>query len=155
MSLLPSSREWDLQLSFIDEAVRLYGIQCKIFMLKKITMYQDSPTLNMNYNEVRVLFEEYVSKRLLANLTWQNKEVDQEGTVVFIPRKYGGQEVNIVRDLILEIYNGDRYRIMEVNKKYIVGLWYIVKVVPFTDEPDRKEVGQLSSFFRSDREEVE
>lgn len=155
MSLLPTSREWDLQLSFIDEAMRLYGIQCKIYMLKNITMYQDSPTINENYNEVNILFEEYISKRLLANLTWQNKEVDQEGTVVFIPRKYGGREVNIVRDIILEIYNGDRYRVMEVNKQYIVGLWYITKVVPFTEEEDREEVGQKSAFFRSDREEVE
>lgn len=147
MSLLPSDNEYNLQLIMIDEAMRLYGFQCLLIDFKDINMYLDNQTLSHAY-DYRILLQEYIDKKILANLSWQNTEKQQQGQVAFAPIQWGGRHFSIVDHQVIKLFNGDLWEVSEVNKTYLVGLWYVIKIVPYVPEKDReRESRQMKSNF--------
>lgn len=147
MSLLPSDNEYNLQLIMIDEAMRLYGFQCLLIDFKDINMYLDNQSLSHAY-DYRILLQEYIDKKILANLSWQNTEKQQQGQVAFAPIQWGGRHFSIVDHQVIKLFNGDLWEVAEVNKTYLVGLWYVIKIVPYVPEKDReRESRQMKSNF--------
>ena len=145
MSLLPSDNEYNLQLIMIDEAMRLYGFQCLLIDFKDINMYLDNQSLSHAY-DYRILLQEYIDKKILANLSWQNTEKQLD--LAFAPIQWGGRHFSIVDHQVIKLFNGDLWEVAEVNKTYLVGLWYVIKIVPYVPEKDReRESRQMKSNF--------
>lgn len=155
VSLLPSNNEYNLQLSMIDESMRLLGFQCMLIDIKDINMYLDDRTLSHAF-DYRILLQEYIDKKILANLSWQNIEKQQQGQVAFAPIQWGGRHFSIVENMVIKLFNGDLWQVKEVNRTYLVGLWYIIKIVPYVPEKDRprEEKQMKSQFFDPLRQEV-
>lgn len=147
ISLLPSENENRLMLTMIDEAMRLYGFQCILIDIKDINMYLDDRSLSHAY-DYRVLLQDYIDKRILANLSWQHIESKEAGQVMFAPIQWGGVRFSLVENQVIKLFNGDLWQIKEINKSYLVGLWYVIKVVPYVPEKDRsREEQQMKSQF--------
>lgn len=155
MSLLPSDNENHLMLTMIDEAMRLFGFQCLLIDYKDINIYLDDQTLSHAF-DYRILLQEYIDKKILANLSWQNVEKQQPGQVAFCPIQWGGRHFSVVEHMVIKLFNGDLWEVGEVNRSYLVGLWYVVKLVPYVPEKDRprEEKQMKSNFFDPLRQEV-
>jgi len=155
ISLLPSNNENQLMLTMIDEAMRLFGFQCLLIDYKDINMYLDDQTLS-NAFDYRILLQEYIDKKILANLSWQHIEKQQQGQVAFAPIQWGGRHFSVVEHMIIKLFNGDLWEVAEVNRTYLVGLWYVVRLVPYVPEKDRprEEKQMKSNYFDPLRQEV-
>ena len=155
ISLLPSNNETHLMLTMIDEAMRLVGLQCLLIDYKDINLYLDDQTLEHAF-DYRILLQDYVDKKLVANLKWQNIEKQEQGQVAFAPIQWGGRHFSVVEHMVLKLYNGDLWEVAEVNRTYLVGLWYIIKIVPYVPEKDRprEEKQMKSQYFDPLRQEV-
>ena len=116
-------------------------------------MYTDNEVLSTQV-DTRLLLETYMGRKLTANLKWNHQEINSEAFVAFIPIKFGGRSYSVIDNMVVEMADGDKFRILEVKKDYLIGLWYIVKLTPFVEEEDRTREGVKSSFFTSRREEV-
>ena len=146
-SLLPSENENKLMLTMIDEAMRLFGFQCLLIDIKDINMYLDDRTLSHAF-DYRILLQEYIDKRILANLSWQNIEKQEQGQVAFAPIQWGGNHFSVVEKQVLKLFNGDLWQVAEVNRSYLVGIWYVIRIVPYVPEKDRpREEKQMKSQF--------
>lgn len=155
VSLLPTNNENQLMLTMIDEAMRLFGFQCLLIDIKDINMYLDDQTLEHAF-DYRILLQEYIDKKILANLSWQNVEKQQQGQVIFAPIQWGGRHFSIVEHMVIKLFNGDLWQVAEVNRTYLVGLWYVVRIVPYIPEKDRprEEKQMKSNFIDPRRQEV-
>ena len=155
ISLLPSNNENQLMLTMIDEAMRLFGFQCLLIDYKDINMYLDDQTLS-NAFDYRILLQEYIDKKILANLSWQHIEKQQQGQVAFAPIQWGGRHFSVVEHMVIKLFNGDLWEVAEVNRTYLVGLWYVVRLVPYVPEKDRlrEEKQMKSNYFDPLRQEV-
>lgn len=155
VSLLPTENEHRLMLMMIDEAMRLFGFQCLLIDIKDINMYLDDQTLSHAF-DYRILIQEYIDKRILANLSWQNIEKQQPGQVAFAPIQWGGNHFSVVEHMVIKLFNGDLWQVAEVNKTYLVGLWYVIRMVPYVPEKDRPrdEQQMKSNFLDPRRQEV-
>lgn len=155
VSLLPSNNENQLMLTMIDEAMRLFGFQCLLIDYKDINMYLDDQTLS-NAFDYRILLQEYIDKKILANLSWQHIEKQQQGQVAFAPIQWGGRHFSVVEHMVIKLFNGDLWEVAEVNRTYLVGLWYVVRLVPYVPEKDRprEEKQMKSNYFDPLRQEV-
>jgi hypothetical protein len=147
ISLLPSNNETHLMLTMIDEAMRLYGLQCLLIDYKDINLYMDDQTLSHAY-DYRILLQDYVDKKIVANLRWQNIEKQEQGQVAFAPIQWGGRHFSVIEHQVIKLYNGDLWEIAEVNRAYLVGIWYVIKIVPYVPEKDRpREEKQMKSQY--------
>lgn len=155
-SLLPSKKENNLWLSLIDESMRLFGIDCTIYDITSMNMYLDDRILSSGV-PYKILMQEYVDSRLLSNLKWSTTDVDRESFIAFLPIRYCDKQFNLREFNVIKLFNGDTYQIREVNKAYLVGLWYVVKLISYRDEQNRaREVKQMkSNYMLSMREEIE
>lgn len=155
VSLLPTENENRLMLTMIDEAMRLFGFQCLLIDYKDINMYMDDRTLSHAF-DYRILMQEYIDKRLLANLSWQHIDKQEAGQVAFMPIQWGGRHFSVVEHMVIELFNKELWQIAEVNRTYLVGLWYVVRLVPYVPEKDRprEEKQMKSNFFDPMRKEV-
>jgi hypothetical protein len=155
VSLLPTPNENRLMLMMIDEAMRLYGFQCLLIDIKDINMYLDDRDLSHAF-DYRILMQDYIDKKILANLSWQNIEKQQQGQVAFVPIQWGGRHFSVVEKMVIKLFNGDLWQVAEVNRTYLVGLWYVIKMVPYVPEKDRprEEKQMKSNFVDPRRQEV-
>ena len=156
ISLLLSDKEQCLYKNFIDEAMRLYGIDCTIYDVNSMNMYLDDRTLSSG-KPYKILLQDYVDTRLLANLRWSTVDANRESIMALMPIQYNSKNYNLREFNVIEICNGDKYQIREVNKTYLIGLWYVVKLITYREEDNRpREVKQMkTNFLRTDREEIE
>ena len=54
--------------------------------------------------------------------------------------------------MVIKLFNGDLWQVAEVNRTYLVGLWYVVRIVPYVPEKDRpREEKQMKSNFMDPR----
>lgn len=135
-SLLPTESERQLQINLIDEAMRLYGIEAVLIDVDSVSMYADNHKLSGREKHIHILFQEHPDRKLLANLQWHHIEKNEQAIVVFIPFQFGNVKMTVVKDQVLCV-GSDDWRITEVNSKYLTGLWYVCRVVPFIQEEDR------------------
>ena len=84
-SLLYSDKEKCLYLKQVDEAFRLFGIDCTIYDVHSQNMYLDDRILDKGI-PYKILLQEYVDTRLLANLRWSTIDAAREipGFLIFL-----------------------------------------------------------------------
>ena len=156
ISLLLSDKEQCLYKNFIDEAMRLYGIDCKVYDVNTMNMYLDDRTLSSGL-PYKILLQDYVDTRLLANLKWSTVDANRESIMALMPIQYNNKNYSLREFNVIEICNGDKYQIREVNKTYLIGLWYVVKLITYREEDNRpRETNQMkTNYLKTDREEIE
>lgn len=152
MSLLPTVGEHSLVLSFIDEALRLFGLPARLYSPDSVSMYEDNVQVS-SFVDIAVLLGDYVDRKLLADLRWNHMEAGQDSLECFLPVRYGDRDISVVEDMVLE-FRDSRFRVVEVNRSYLVGLWYIARLVPYVTEPDREVDGFKSSYMSGRRREI-
>lgn len=155
-SLLLSNKEEKLHLNIIDEAMKLFGIDCTLFDLSSMTLYHDDRKLQDGV-PYKLLLQDYVDTRLLSNLRWSTIDADKESIMAFMPIQYMNKRYNLREFNVIKICNGDTYQIREVNSQYLLNTWYIVKLIAYHDEKNRpREVKQMkTNFLHTTREEIE
>lgn len=158
VSLLPSGKENKLVLNFIDEAMRLFGIDCKLYDVSSMNMYLDDRILS-ECKFYKLLLQDYVDTRLLSNLKWSTVDFNKESIMALMPLQYNNQKFCLREFNVIELKDGTKYQIREVNSTYLVGVWYVVKLIAYNDEPNRPRADkQMKSNYLStvrDREEFE
>lgn len=148
LSLLPTKDEVNMMLSSYDEAIQLYGIEAKLINIETINLYLDDRTLTNYYLPYKLLLQEYIDKRILNNLVWLNNEKGENYIVAFMPIVYLGNRYNIRVHQVVELYNSDLWQIAEISRSYLVGICYVVKLVPYVQEENRrKEEDQMKSNY--------
>lgn len=148
LSLLPTKDEVNMMLSSYDEAIQLYGIEAKLINIETINLYLDDRTLTNYYLPYKLLLQEYIDRRILNNLVWLNNEKGENYIVAFMPIVYLGNRYNIRVHQVVELYNSDLWQIAEISRSYLVGICYVVKLVPYVQEENRrKEEDQMKSNY--------
>lgn len=155
-SLLPTESERNLQIGFIDEGMRLYGIEAVLIDVDSVSFYSDNHKLSGREKHIHLLFQDHPNRRLLANLQFNHIERNESAIIVFIPFQFGGVRLDIVKDQVLVI-GEDNWIIKAVNCTYFTGLWYVCHVVPFMMEEDRPrdKSRHKSQFFNPGEVEFE
>lgn len=155
-SLLMSCKEEQLMLRMIDESMRLFGIDCTLYDQTSMNMYLDDRTLSSGV-DYKILMQDYVDTRLLSNLHWSTVDADRESVIAFMPIQYNNEAFNLRDFNVVRLCNGDTYQIREVNKTYLVGLWYVVKLITYREEDNRpRETKQMkTNYLHTLREEIE
>lgn len=155
-SLLLSSNEQKLILRMIDESMRLFGIDCTLYDIQSMNFYLDDRTLSSGV-QYKILLQEYVDCRLLSNLKWSTNDYNTEAIVAFLPIQYCDKLYNIREFNVIKLFNGDLYQIREINKAYLIGTWYVVKLITYHEEDNRhRETKQMkTNYFKTNSEEIE
>lgn len=155
-SLLYSDKEYHLVLKQISEAYKLFGIDCTLYDISSSNIYLDDRVLKQGV-PYKILLQEYIDTRLLANLKWNTLDVNKESIMALSPiqlcdRKYNIREFNVIR-----LSNGDTYQVREVNSTYLLHLHYAIRLIPYKDEPNRprEEKQMKTNYLVTTREEFE
>lgn len=148
LSLLPTKDEVNMMLNTYDEAIQLYGIESKLINLEEINLYLDDRTISKYYLPYKLLLQDYIDKKVLNNLVWLNNEKSENSIIAFMPIVYLGNRYNLSVQQVVELYNGDLWQISEISRNYLVGICYVVKLVPYIQEENRsKEEDQMKSNY--------
>lgn len=155
-SLLYSDKEYHLILKQVDEAFRIYGVSCQLYDISSSNIYLDDRVLKQGV-PYKILLQEYVDTRLLANLKWNTLDVNKESILALAPiqlcdRKYNLREFNVIR-----LSNGDTYQVREVNSTYLLHTHYVLRLISYKDEPNRprEEKQMKTNYLATTREEFE
>ena len=137
-----------MMLNTYDEAIQLYGIEAKLINIEEINLYLDDRTLSKYHLPYKVLLQDYIDKKILNNLVWLNNERSDSSIVAFMPIVYLGNRYKLCVHQVLELYNGDLWQISEISRSYLVGICYVVKLIPYIQEENRpKEKDQMKSNY--------
>lgn len=156
MSLLPTSQELKLLGSQVEEALNLFGTPVSRFRASSKSMYDDKVTPG-DGDQLKVLLEENPSRKLLNSLGWWTGSVEDGVLVVYIPLTVNGNPTNPQRDDLLVFPDRSPYRVQEINRTFLNGVWYVLKCNHYVrDERDvsKEKVGTKSTFLSSPRKEV-
>ena len=126
-SLLFSDKELHLTRKFIDEAYRLFGIDCTLYDLQSSNLYLDDRILKSGV-PYKILLQEYVDTRLLSNLKWSTIDLNREAIIALSPIQYCGKQFNLREFNVIRLSNGDTYQIREVNSTYLLQTHYALKI---------------------------
>ena len=155
-SLLYSDKEYHLVLKQISEAYKLFGLDCVLYDISSSNIYLDDRVLKQGV-PYKILLQEYVDTRLLANLKWNTLDVNKESILALAPiqlcdRKYNLREFNVIR-----LSNGDTYQVREVNSTYLLHTHYVLRLISYKDEPNRprEEKQMKTNYLATTREEFE
>lgn len=156
ISLLLSDKEQCVMKNLIDESMRLFGIDCMVYDINTMNMYLDDRTLKEG-KHYKLLLQEYVDTRLLANLKWSTIDANRESIMALMPVQYNHKDFNLREFNVIKLCNGDMYQIREVNKTYLIGLWYVVKLITYKEEDNRprEEKEMKTNYLLTDKEEIE
>ena len=127
-SLLFSAKERQLTLKFIDEAYKLYGIDCVLYDVSSLNMYLDDRILKAGV-PYKILLQEYVDTRLLSNLKWSTIDANRESILALAPIQLCGQNFNLREFNVIRLCNGDTYQIREVNSTYLMHTHYVLRLL--------------------------
>lgn len=155
-SLLFSDKELHLTRKFIDEAYRLFGIDCTLYDLSSSNLYLDDRVLKQGV-PYKILLQEYVDTRLLSNLKWSTIDLNRESIIALSPIQYCGKQFNLREFNVIRLSNGDTYQIREVNSTYLLKTHYALKLITYKDEPNRprEEKQMKTNYLNTTREEFE
>jgi hypothetical protein len=155
-SLLFSDKERNLVINQIDEAFRLFGVDAIVYDVHSTNMYLDDRILDKG-TPYKILLQEYVDTRLLANLRWSTIDADREATVALAPLQYCGNKFNIHEFSVIKLANGDVYQVREVSSQYLLHMSYALKLITYKEEQNRpREESQMkTNYLRTDHEEIE
>lgn len=155
-SLLLSDKETCLIRKFIDEAFRIYGIDCTLYDVSSMNLYLDDRTLS-NGVPYKILLQEYVDTRLLSNLKWSTVDADRESIMALAPMVYLNSNFNLREFNVIKLCNGDLYQIREVNSAYLLNTNYVLKLITYKEEDNRPRADKQmkTNYLHTDREEFE
>ena len=155
-SLLYSDKEKGVYSNFIAEAFKLFGISCTIYDIHSANMYLDDRVLDKGI-PYKILLQEYVDTRLLANLKWSTIDADREAIVALAPIEYCGKKFNIHEFSVIKLANGDVYQVREVSSQYLLHMSYALKLITYKEEQNRprNESQMKTNYLNSTREEIE
>lgn len=155
VSLLPTAAEQQLQYAMVDEALQLYGLECQLYAVLTSTRHRDERTLAPP-RPYRLLLQDYIDRQLLRGIYRAHADWKEQGQVAYAPRYLAGQEYVLERLQVLELHNGDLWQIADLSQPYLVGVWYVLHLVPYVPEPNRpRDPQQLrSNYLHSDRLEL-
>jgi hypothetical protein len=155
-SLLYSNKEKSVYSDFISEAFKLFGIDCVIYDVSSANMYLDDRILDKGV-PYKILLQEYVDTRLLANLKWSTIDADREAIVALAPIEYCSNKFNIHEFSVIKLANGDVYQVREVSSQYLLHMSYALKLITYKEEPNRprNESQMKTNYFNPIREELE
>lgn len=137
--LLPSIEEQDLLASQVNEALNLYGVSITLFDSEKISMYGDSINLKEGVR-TKLLLDEAPPRPLLKNLGWFESGKEEQATIAYMSFSEAGNIQEVRRDSIVVFPDRLSMKIADVNRQYLNGVWYIVKLVPWgRDRVSHKE----------------
>lgn len=155
-SLLYSNKEKCVYTNFIDEAFRLFGVDAVIYDVHSQNMYLDDRILDKGV-PYKILLQEYVDTRLLANLRWSTIDADRESIIALAPIQYCGNKFNIHEFSVIKLANGDVYQVREVSSQYLLHMSYALKLITYKEEQNRPrcESQMKTNYFNSTREEIE
>lgn len=155
-SLLFSDKERNLVISQIDEAFRLFGVDCVIYDVHSANMYLDDRILDKGV-PYKILLQEYVDTRLLSNLRWSTIDADREATIALAPLQYCGNKFNIHEFSVIKLANGDVYQVREVSSQYLLHMSYALKLITYKEEQNRprRESQMKTNYLNPTREELE
>lgn len=155
-SLLFSDKELCLTRKFIDEAYKLFGIDCTIYDLSSSNLYLDDRVLQAGV-PYKILLQDYVDTKLLANLKWSTVDLNTEAIVALSPIQYCGKQFNLREFNVIRLCNGDTYQIREVCSSYLLNTHYALKLITYRDEQNRprKENQMRTNYLKTMREEFE
>lgn len=155
-SLLYSDKEKCVYTNFIDEAFRLFGIDCIIYDVHSANMYLDDRILDKGI-PYKILLQEYVDTRLLSNLRWSTIDADREATIALAPLQYCGNKFNIHEFSVIKLANGDVYQVREVSSQYLLHMSYALKLITYKEEQNRprNESQMKTNYLNPTREELE
>jgi hypothetical protein len=155
-SLLYSDKEYHLILRQVDEAFRLFGIGCTLYDISSSNMYLDDRILKQGV-PYRILLQEYVDTRLLANLKWNTLDVNKESILALAPLQLCGKKYNLREFNVIRLANGDTYQVREVNSAYLLHTNYVLRLISYKDEPNRprEEKQMKTNYLVTTREEFE
>lgn len=155
-SLLFSDKELCLTRKFIDEAYKLFGIDCTIYDLSSSNLYLDDRVLQAGV-PYKILLQDYVDTKLLANLKWSTIDLNTEAIVALSPIQYCGKQFNLREFNVIRLCNGDTYQIREVCSSYLLNTHYALKLITYRDEQNRprKENQMRTNYLKTMREEFE
>lgn len=155
-SLLYSDKEYHLVLNQISEAYKLFGLDCQLYDISSSNMYLDDRVLKQGV-PYKILLQEYIDTRLLANLKWNTLDLNNESVMALAPiqlcdRKYNLREFNVIR-----LSNGDTYQVREVNSSYLLHTHYVLRLISYTNEQNRprEEKQMKTNYLVTTREEFE
>ena len=155
-SLLYSDKEYHLVLKQISEAYKLFGLDCTLYDMSSSCMYLDDRVLKQGV-PYKILLQEYIDTRLLANLKWNTLDLNNESVMALAPiqlcdRKYNIREFNVIR-----LSNGDTYQVREINSAYLLHTHYVLRLISYTNEPNRprEEKQMKTNYLVTTREEFE
>lgn len=155
-SLLYSDKEKCIYTNFIDEAFRLFGIDCVVYDVHSANMYLDDRILDKGI-PYKILLQEYVDTRLLSNLRWSTIDADREATIALAPLQYCGNKFNIHEFSVIKLANGDVYQVREVSSQYLLHMSYALKLITYKEEQNRprNESQMKTNYLSPTREELE
>lgn len=155
-SLLFSAKERNLIISFVDEAFRLFGVDCTLYDVSSMNMYLDDRILKAGV-PYKILLQEYVDTRLLSNLKWSTIDADRESILALAPIQLCGKNFNLREFNVIRLCNGDTYQIREVNSTYLMHTYYALKLITYKDEENRPraEKQMKTNYFNTLHEEIE
>lgn len=156
VSLLYSDKEKQLIIRQTDEAFRLYGIDATIYDVSSMCMYLDDRVLKSGL-PYKILLQDYVDMRLLSNLKWSTVDADKESIMALMPIQYCGRKYNLREFNVIKLCNGYTYQIREVNKAFLIGTCYVVKLITYKEEDNRPrdEKQMKTNYLKTTREELE
>lgn len=155
-SLLFSAKERQLVLNQVDEAYKLFGIDCIVYDVSSMNMYLDDRILKSGV-PYKILLQDYVDTRLLSNLKWSTVDADREAIVALAPIQLCGKNYNLREFNIIRLCNGDTYQVREVNSTYLLHTHYALKLITYRDEPNRprEEKQMKTNYLKTIHEEIE
>jgi len=155
-SLLFSVKERCLTLKFIDEAYRLFGVDCTVYDISSMNMYLDDRILKAGI-PYKILLQEYVDTRLLSNLKWSTVDADREAVIALAPIQLCGKTYNLREFNVIRLCNGDTYQVREVNSTYLLHTHYVLKLITYKDEQNRprEEKQMKTNYLNTLHEEIE
>ena len=135
---------------------RRYWIDCELYDVETMNLYLDDRTLSKGV-PYKILLQEYVDTRLLANLKWGCLDGNDESKMALMPIVYNGNKFNLSEFNVIKLCNGDMYQIREVNSAYLLHTNYVVKLITYKNEDNRprEEKQMKTNFLRTNKVEIE
>lgn len=154
MSLLPTKEELSLLSSQVQEALNLYGVKATRFKADEVSQYDDAIETG-DHDTVMVLLQENPQRKLLDTLGWWVK--DESPVLVYMAVEVNGVPTEPSRNDVLVLPDRTAYRVQEMNRNLLHGVWYVLKCNAYVRDQrsvETEKVGTQSVFLKQPRKEV-
>lgn len=154
MSLLPTKEELSLLSSQVQEALNLYGIKATRYRAEDVSQYDDTITPG-EQDTVTILLQENPQKKVLDTLGWWVK--DEKPVLAYMAVEVSGKPTNPQRNDVLVLEDRTSYRVQEINRHLLNGVWYVLKCNAFVRDSrsvETEKQGTQTVFLKTLRKEV-